>query len=412
MESKNVRLGIRSSQSTSIPFEKSDTLTFSSAYFESLYTNAGLAVFGLELMRFCIRAEDYLEFESLWTKIGWNILAFFLLDECFGTAYHEIGHGLRARACGCDFQLLTDSESKSPFQKDENFFKFFLRELINTKRAACWSKWSLEEVDNKFFKESCIISVEGMDNKAFKERCIGAAGGMNNNVYFAEVISNNLYQRQHVHFLEGISYLVNHTYAVCYALIAKRLGDDPVTVSFYWEKLGVPADIKDMGITGVIALLLSGTTYRTLYATWNALSGNERESRPFSVYGFRVPDIFAYTTSKGMSYKLVSEYEVQDNLHILFGCEHVTYGHAATEMNVGVESNLGKSWHYLVCRGVLTFGHGMNMNVSVQLPILDRLLMTTGVDIYCRDSLLGERHAPNLNKEYSGTGYLSIALKY
>ncbi|MDR1910582.1 MAG: hypothetical protein LBQ26_01925 [Holosporales bacterium] len=374
-----------------IPVE-TDTLTFSSAYFEPLYTNKGLAVFGSDLLRLLIRGEDYWRFKSFWVKLGYYCLGTYI-TSAFRTAYHEVGHGLRSRAYGYDYQLMFANDT-DPMRKDENFFKFFVRDLLTLRRGAC--------------RSNALASSPSQNKRV----AIVAAGGMNNNAYFAEAMSDDLYRRQDVHFFEGVNYICGQLYAAAYAAGAGVLEDDPIHVEANWRILGVPAAREDMQRASCISFLLSATTYRTLFAIWNELVHTGRQTGPFSIYGFRVPDIFSYTTSKGMSYKLVSEYKVRDGVHILFGCEHVGHGLPATEVNVGLEYDLGESWRNLSCKGVLTFGQGLNVEAACTLPILERLLATLGGALYSRDSLLGERHAPDLRKKYSGTIYLSFSLKY
>ncbi|GHT40914.1 hypothetical protein AGMMS49921_03090 [Endomicrobiia bacterium] len=48
------------------------------------------------------------------------------------TSFHEVGHGLRGKSFGIDYMLIPpDGDDKSPFKKDENFFKFFVREMFD-----------------------------------------------------------------------------------------------------------------------------------------------------------------------------------------------------------------------------------------------------------------------------------------
>ncbi|MDR2416647.1 MAG: hypothetical protein LBD15_00530 [Holosporales bacterium] len=393
--------------------QETDTLTLSSAYFEKLYTNKGLVTFGLELARFSIRVEDYWQFESLWAKWGWRALSFWF-SWAFNVAYHETGHGLRARAYGYDYQLLTDMKDNSPYSKDENFFKYFLHSLVNTKRAAnrASDEFGKKHTDVVLFLETGAGMTLQEAKDFTKVALIFSAGGMNNNTYLAEATSDGLYRRDEIPFLEGMTYAGNQLISAQYAREAKERGDDPYDVELHWKTLGVSATKTDMQRAGVLSFFLSGTTYRMIYAVWNELLHTGRQARPFSVYGFRVPDVFSYTTSKGMSYKLVSEYKVRDNIHVFFGGERVFHGESATEFNVGFEHELGESWRNMSYKCALTFGKGFDAEASVKLPILERLIATIGGAIYSRDSLLGERHATDLRKKYSGTVYASVSIKY
>jgi hypothetical protein len=302
----------------------------------------------------------------------------------------------------------------SPFSKDENFFKYYLRNLANTKRAGCEQSPAFSAKMNaavEFYRTGGGVTRQEAES-VFKTKLIISAGGLNNNVYLAEVISDDLYRRREIHFLEGLTYVSNQLYAALYARGAKEHGDDPYDVEMCWKVLYIPASKTDMQRAGVFSLLLSGTTYRTLYSMWSSLLHTGRQAGPLSVYGFRVPDVFPYTTSKGMSCKVVSGYAVRDRISLIFGGEFVLYGKRAMEMNLGIEHDLGEVWHNLSYKGVLTFGKGINAEVSAKIPVVDRVIVTVGGALYARDSLLGERNATDLRKERSGTIFASVSVNF
>ena len=102
----------------------------------------------------------------------WFARAMYILfiRRSFEFAYHEIGHGLRGNAYGKDFQLCTNCKKNVKFKKDQNFFKFFAKNLFNFSRACCRFDFPI------YLKDGEIIC-EGLKDD---EDLIVDAGGMNN----------------------------------------------------------------------------------------------------------------------------------------------------------------------------------------------------------------------------------------
>lgn len=392
---------------------RKDTFTLSSAYLEGYYTNQQLATVGVELLRFWVRLEDFWGESSLLVKAGiW--FGLYWMCSTFETAFHETGHGLGMKAFGYDY-MLEHSTNGKPFQKNENFFKFFVNEFVNTKRAACRAsgKW-MDDIAMKIYRhEVGINSLSKDDYEALvRKSFVFKAGGINNNTYFSERLSNEIFEREDVTISEGVFYFNNQLYGALYAATAKKRGDDPYDMDLCWKTLGLSTKKKDMERAGYIATLTSGTTYRFLYAVWRAFAAPGKQVAPFQVYGVRVPDVFSYATSQGMSYKAVSSYKMDEQRQLLFGVEHVWYGKPATEFNLGLRHSLGKRWCNLSYKGVVTFGKGLCAEGSVSLPVLDSISFNVGGGTYSSKSLLGKRHSTNLTKDHSLNIFCSISYGY
>jgi hypothetical protein len=304
--------------------------------------------------------------------------------------------------------MLANLKNDSPFSKNEHFFRYFLRSIVNTKRAGCRPSSEFTKEFSDAFASGSVAKIEAIRRKEL----LISAGGMNHNAYFADRLSNDLYKRQDIHFLEGMFFLEGQLYAALYARDAKEPGDDPYNVEVCYKALDIKANRTDIRRAGAYSMLLSGTTYRIIYSVWNELLHTGRRAAPLSVFGIRVPDIIPYTTMRGISYKLISEYEVCDDIHILFGGERVLYGESTTELNIGLEHQLGEAWRSLSYKAVLTFGKHFDVEASLSLPILERLSVSLGGGLYDRDSLLGERHTRNFKRRYSSNIFLSFSFLY
>jgi hypothetical protein len=102
---------------------KKDSITFNTAYLKEQYTNKQLTNFNLELLNALDRVVDTFS-GGRHAEILAFLVSSFIVEKA-GTALHEVGHGLRAKSYGIDYQFLLDSDDTSGFEKNENFFDFF-----------------------------------------------------------------------------------------------------------------------------------------------------------------------------------------------------------------------------------------------------------------------------------------------
>ena len=387
---------IDESESTAYSLNDKDTLTFSSAYLSSQYTNKQLAVFGVELLRGLARFENYLISNVngdnkkivLWADRIFSIWIY----NSFNTAYHEIGHGLKARAYGSNYEL-TKHNDKDSFSKNENFFKFFLKRLVNTSRASC--KYDKELTDH--------------------EALVTAAAGMNNEVYISEKISRGFHERKNISFIESFAYIYGKLSPTLYALSKSsknevsdiERSDDPVRVGGYYKKLGISATKNDIALGGLVSTLLSGTTYSIIKSAFS-----ENSATPLSFHNFQVPDTFSYVTSKGISYKIASAYNFQPDLKILFGAEHVFHGKSTTEVNLGFNKLFDSSLHNANVEVVSTFCNGFNLEASCSIPVMEKLSVNISAGSYSCRSMLGERPAKNMKNNKGRNSDISVSVSY
>jgi hypothetical protein len=381
-----------------------------------MYTNKQLAAFCLEMVRSWVRAEVLLP--SQCATFVWKMVLFPFVGEKCGTALHEAGHGLRLRAAYRDgaYAFMHDSKAKDPTEKNENFFVFLLLEFIESGRAACYP---LSEEQEAGLRSVNRDGEKSKDFRSYHEKDIAfSAGGINNNTYLSELISNQIFLQEDVSCPEGFSYFTNQAYGAHYAGDAKEPGDDPWNLKLDYAALGIPATLADMERAGWASVALSGTTYYIAYSAWNALWGKEQPVQHFAFLGIRVPDTFSYLTTKGVSLRTISEYNVREHLDLTFGAEYIVYGHSATEFHIGVKQTLGETWNSMSYACSFTFGLGLDAEASVKVPI-SRVLglsqdMVLGADVgvYSRKSLLGERHSPNLRKDYGANFSVSVSWMY
>ncbi|GHT41459.1 hypothetical protein AGMMS49921_04630 [Endomicrobiia bacterium] len=153
---------------------------------------------------------------------------------------------------------------------------------------------------------------------------ISAAGGMNNEVQLAEKISNDIYSKKKKPGLFSYAmYLQNRLSPILYDYNAKEHGYNPLNIRYHFEQRG-ENNFKKGAISkaGWISLLLSTTTYSAF------------TDKPLQFHGFRIPDVFPYITTRGMSYEVVGGYEIHDNLNLIFGLERAFKIEPATECSL------------------------------------------------------------------------------
>ena len=379
--------------------ESKSGLTLSSGYFEGQYTNNQLATFGEELLEAGERLEEYSE-EHGWPR-WWACLLAGYFYGAHRTAYHEIGHALKTKAYGAEYMLSTDTGIKV-FEKNENFFKYFVKML--THPGARGSCSYLKILTNA---ESLVV----------------AAGGMNNETYLAERQAERLHKNGHLGVVESFFYFINRLSPAAYASKGKsaqdrdkpdtEISDDPIAIEGYYRNLGISAKRSDIKSAGIISTLLSGTTYAILRGTYESFStGGKYQSKPFELWGLMVPDVFSYTTSNGVSYKLNSGYKIDKLHYLIFGAERVFHGKFANEFFLGVGKNFEES--SMSYKTVVTFGKGFDIEAQISYLALDNLSINFGGGSYSCKSLLGERHAKNMKdgKGRSSTVFVSMTLRY
>jgi hypothetical protein len=226
-------------------------------------------------------------------------------------------------------------------------------------------------------------------NSYYNFGIIWSAGGINNNTYLAERISDDMYcKNSSGRLLPYLSFVSNMLYGAIYDKSAKKSGDDPYNIIHFFQKKG-RTDFKKGVIcdAGIRSLFLSGTTYSLFYSLFT----NEPMIKPL---GFRIPDVFPYITTKGMSYKVVSGYEVNKNLNLIFGFESVFTEEPTTEYSLGINHavkiarKLSMSY-----KTIATFGQELDLEASCSVPLSEYLSVGVGCEVCSVKNLQGQRHA-------------------
>lgn len=351
-------------------------LSFYSGYMNSQYNTYDLATFGLELLN----AESYL-LEKLDDSEPWkrNLVLFFssYVYYMYQLAYHEIGHGLRVRAHGKDFQLNTETDLRT-FSKDENFWKYIARCIFQCSPSG----------------STVHYAATGSDKDKARETLIIAAGGMNHETYLAERISDAIWHQKLYGKLPIAAYLWARASTLLYTLSSSTSpGHDVNNMATAANTLKLNVS-KGNFRTAYTLALIGGTSYSML----KSLTSRNPDIETVTFNDFRIPDIFPYVTSNGISYKFVSGYRISDVATINFGYERVMHGNKKSEFTVGARYDM----RFVEFEGNVSFGAGsLSGDILASANVAEKLKLSVRFSSYAQKSLIGERHTRDY---YDGTG--------
>lgn len=290
-------------------------------------------------------------------------------------------------------------DDHSEFKQNQNFFKFFIKNIGNFDGAATRVQGLA------ILSETGEIKYTDLKEE---EELVFSAGGINNETYMTERITRDFHNRGRLSFYESFSYFLGKLSPAGYALTnckeGKENGFDPISVENLYKKLSIAATRNDIARCGLVSFLLSGTTYSIMKSIFSP----DKHVTPISFYNFQVPDLFSYITSKGISYRLVSAYKCLDNLKFLFGAEHVFLGTSTTEVHLGADISF---WNTNL-EVVTTFCNGFNIEAACSINILDNLAINIEAGTYACKSMLGERHAKNLKDGKKRCSDIAVSISY
>jgi hypothetical protein len=284
----------------------------------------------------------------------------------------------------------------------QNYFSYLLCQTFIGALNGGSTTWSRSQHDEL---------EKSLDNDSFQNfYIIASAGGMNNEMYFAEKIADDIYERNQQVSFPLIFHLFCRICPTIYDQLAnsKSESNDPTAIIGAFKKKE-RSDFKrgTISTAGIVSLFLSATTYSIF------------TQEPLTLYGFRLPDVFPYITTKGMSYKVVSGYEINKDLKLIFGFEKVFGTEPATEFNLGINRTV-KLPIPMQYKGIVTFGRGLDFEATCTVPVSPRFSVGLGCEIYACESLQGQRHASKmlsksgseLSDGYSGDVFAFVSYRY
>ncbi|MDR0677218.1 MAG: hypothetical protein LBF57_00890 [Holosporaceae bacterium] len=298
----------------------------------------------------------------------------------------------------------------------KTFSSFFLRSVSKPLKGA------YTFIDKGFifleYHSSAEVVYAGGDLKA---EIIFCSGGINNEVFFAEKLADKFHKDGEIGFAESAT-ISGFRSALSYSTKLKKedegkspwlMGNDVLSLEACYKEAGIKVTASDIHRADWISWFLSGMTYSHFIGLWKGISNNRfPRVKALEFGGFRVPDTFAYLTSKGISYKMISGYKWQEDCRIIFAVERVFKGKSATELSLGINKSCGPAFWNASYEVVATVGEGFDLVASCSFPISKDFSLNIGGGTYSTKSLLGERQAKNMKKGRSSDAFISMSYWY
>ena len=367
-----------------------------SGYFTSQHNVHDLTTFGIELLNAGDCLLHKIEDNPVLRNVGLGIFSY--IYYVYQLTLHEVGHGLRIKAHKRDYQLNLASDNRK-FSKDECFWKYFVRSLFNANLSGNTTYYPLKRDTKNLAKEKLIV----------------AAGGINSETYLAERIANAIWEEQLHGNLPIAAYMWARLSPMLYTFNSSTSkGNDINNMVTSAETLGVNLDKSNLQTAYSLALI-GGTAYSMICH----LASNHDDIDTVTFHNFRIPDIFPYVTSYGLSYKFVSGYKISSDILFNFSYERIFKKNKKHEFSLGIS---GK-FNVIDIGSNVYFGcSGFGFDATVSMKLTAKLNLNCRVASYPAKGLMGERHAryyyqsrgltDDSDKQKTRNNMLSVGLSY
>ncbi len=391
------------------------TLSLDTDYRSTPYSDRAVTDFNMEMLQgygflnntFYDWQDQTGKNDNIFLKAAWetfNLGLNYLLSSPFTLANHEIGHGIRMKAAGStpSFSLAKSSIEGPTDQTTFNMFNFYFSSL-KTKMLSYDHGYTTATTPYTLSAQFLNLSV--LDQA--KVNFLISAGGIGSEMHSAEAMSDMVYQHGgHVSYI--VPYTVMKTAAYFYSG-ANSAGDDLTRlVNYYNNTRGYNISRNAIKNASLISFLLSSSTYVMYGSYLGYLHNGDQSLSGYTYAGFRLPDLFSYTTSSGLSYKVVSGYQVSDSLDIPFSLEHVYSGDRVDEFGIGWDKRFS-GWS---ASGMLYAGKGVSFQGALALYLGKKAAISVGTDYYNKNTLHGERHTFDYYKKSSYKVWSKLTWRY
>jgi hypothetical protein len=359
------------------------------SYGDQQYDIRGLPQFGYEITLLrgklleTITDKTFMGNSSFRRKILFyttELLGLYYMDLSFGTAYHELGHASRLAAIGYGYSF--DGGAKS-------FFPYYFQKFGKNGGYTFTG-----EKNFKLGQQSRFIT-SGNTFTPYAEILISTAG-INGATTYSGYLAKKA-QEDGAHVSLFMSYTFNKLSPSLYPEKTDsgvRFGDIANILDAY-RKQGIgnfnEKDIKHMNFISFIA---SASTWNYFQSVSNYFSSGQVRSH-LKKRKVNLPNFESYYTSKGISMKALTSYELNESLSMLIAVEHVFRGEHVTEYSMGASYLLKtKTPSRLTASLLVGLSPGGKLDCQIDPAIDSRL--NFGVNIDNLNSLDGERNIVSL----------------
>lgn len=362
-------------------------------------TNRAWAGFGKDVLGVYTYGFDMVgskfTMDGMWKRGGYAFLGLVLstpLSEAYMTTYHEMGHKTRAYARGY----------RSYFDKrPNNFIGFFGQKVFEPYSGEGTVTYLSSPFHHTPHKPSYYYTVtNGIRLPTANATIIGSGAGVNNEMRFAGEMSREMHAGRG-HIMTIAAYNRGKLSSTRYPL-GHTLGNDMGSVVSAYQAKGLNITKKNINDANRLAWLLSGTTYAYYRGVFSYIRDGDPAVKPFYFPGnfsrIRVPDVENYLTTHGISYKIHTGYQIDNDTFIPIAYEFVGKGNTKQEITVGMEKRM-HDIPGLRVKGYVLLSEKPGFGGSATYPLLPNLKVSGGVDHLHVRSLEGERNAYSYKNE-------------
>lgn len=198
------------------------------------------------------------------------------------------------------------------------------------------------------------------------------AAGLNNQMRYAQEVANVIF-RNNGHLLYVVDYVEGKLSAFDYVLthdseLSKNEvsgGNDIANILRAYKARSFKIEGSDIQIGSMASLLLSSTTWSFVYSVVTELPKGSFVVRSPIWHGWRLPDLNFYLTTQGLSFEVVTGYQINENWYAGLSAEMVYKGNTAYEFGPSIGYKFDTSWGQIGLSGQVVVSNDMEFGGSL-----------------------------------------------
>ena len=384
-------------QTVEEPIKPRDTFSISSGYFSpDLANNIDYAQFLVDEARLeerlALWGYEHMETTPVWRGVylaGTNLFNYLTL---FRVSYHEWGHASRAVAMGgtASFSNCYDGDKWCAAPRD--FFGYAKSQFFNFAGGGVTKTTGMQYVNDDTGRAVWNI-VKG--------------AGVNNEMLVADKLNEQ-------HFVRGTGNIFSQWTQWGQLAIANygpAHTGDMADVASYYRNSGVDRQIQENDLRNINNLsLISGATVTAFTASYDFIVNGNAKVKPWTIGGFLVPNQYNYLSSRGITRKWASGYELNERTKFLASYEYVVRGDSFAEPGLGIYQNFGE-WDAMVKVSGKSLAWS-NLETAFSKSLNKNWRLNATAYVWDSRSLLGERNSLNLSKNKTSQFSIGVAYEY
>jgi hypothetical protein len=321
--------------------------------------------------------------------------------------YHEFGHARAYSSHGIKYIYGSSLENKNITTSDA--FGIYIKKLKNPTEffAGAYVQPLPETLADllKFGDEKIMLTVN--------------VAGLNNQMRYAQAVADRIYENKG-HFFYLFDYSIGKLSTADYVVWFKEevakgnvsAGNDINNAVNNYKKLGLKISEEDMSKGSLISFFLSSTTWCFLYSAFNNLPKGDFTVHAPVWKGWRLPDVNFYMTTKGLSYEIITGYELNSSWYIGLSTEFIFKGQSFYEWGPVVTYKMQTTTGTYTLTGQTTLSQYLDLGCGASCDWLSPNKIWGIEAKYIRhnaSTLVGERNIPFIKNGHIGNEFIFSA---